>query len=197
MPKPSIYFEQPLKECIAIMGMRQEGKTNLLKWLLNSTPLKYTAFDTLGQIGNFKPLNPKIQRIVKPKSWSLRLPSFLKTCQEVWKEGNQIYAIDEVSQFCSKWEMPEPLKMICNMGGNRNIALWITSQRVAQVHNDLLANCKHHFIFRTYLPQDIDWYGKFVPKEIILMSKDLPPYHFIYYKLGSDPIIMKPVKLME
>lgn len=177
--------------------MRQEGKTNLLKWLLNSCPNRYTVFDTLGQVSRgFQPLKPDIQRIVTP-SWAQHYSLFLKTCEEVWKEGNQIFAIDEVSQYTTKWEMPDQLKRLISMGGNRNIALWITTQRVAQVHNDLLANIKHHFIFRTFLPQDIEWYSKFVPKDIILMSKDLPRFHFIYYKLGGEPQIFKPVKLMR
>jgi len=195
--KPLIQFANPLKDCVAIIGMRQEGKTNLLKWLLNSTRNPYTVFDTLGQVSKgFKPLDPKTQKIFHP-SWDRRYIDFDQTCKDVWKEGNQILAIDEVSVFCNKWEMPEPLNRLISMGGNRNIAVWITTQRVAQVHNNILANCQYHFIFRTYLPQDIEWYSKFVPKEIILMSKDLPRYHFIYYQLGREPVICKPVKLME
>lgn len=197
MSHPIIHITNPLKDCVSIIGMRQEGKTNLLKWLLNSTRNAYTVFDTLGQVSRgFKPLMPDIQKIVKP-IWAQRFQYFNKICNDVWKEGNQILAIDEVSVFCSKWEMPEPLNRLISMGGNRNISVWITTQRVAQVHNNILANTQHHFIFRTYLPQDVDWYSKFVPKDIILMSKDLPRFHFIYYQLGREPVICKPVKLMQ
>jgi len=198
MSRPLIQFSNPLKDCVAIIGMRQDGKTNLLKWLLNSTLNRYTCFDTLGQVsrGGFTPLKPDIQQIIKP-AWASRFTSFDKVCEDVWKEGNQIFAIDEVSVFCNKWEMPEGLNRLISMGGNRNIAVWVTTQRVAQVHNNILANCQYHFIFKTFLPQDVEWYSKFVPKEVILMSKDLPRFHFIYYRLGSDPIICKPVKLME
>jgi hypothetical protein len=165
--------------------MRQDGKTNLLKWL------------TLGQVGKgFKPLKPDVQQIIKPE-WARRNQEFDKVCVDVWNKGNLIFAIDEVSVFCNKWEMPDPLNRLISMGGNRNIAVWITTQRVAQVHNNILANCQYHFIFKTFLPQDVEWYSKFVPKEIILKSKDLPRFHFIYYPLGREPTVCKPVKLMS
>lgn len=198
MSRPAIQFLNPLKERVAIIGMVQEGKTNFLKWLLTITLNRYTVFDTLGQVsmGNFTPLKPDIQKIIKPP-FHQRIPIFQQTCKQVWKEGNQIFAIDEISEFCTKWEILPELDIIVKMGGNRNIGMWFTTQRVAQVHNNILGNCKHHFIFRTFLPQDVEWYSKFVPKEIILQSKDLPPYHFIYYQLGRDPQIFKPVKNME
>jgi hypothetical protein len=196
--RPLIQFANPLKDCVAIIGMRQEGKTNLLKWLLNQCPNAYVVFDTLGQIGKggFKPLKPDIQQIIRPV-WNNRFKEFDRVCNDVWAKGNVIFAIDEVSVFCNKYEMPEGLNRLISMGGNRNIAVWVTTQRVAQVHNNILANCQYHFIYRTYLPQDLEWYSKVVPKEVILMSKDLPRFHFIYYQLGREPVVCKPVKLMQ
>lgn len=195
---PSIQFLNPYKERVIIVGMVQEGKTNFLKWLLSQCLIRYTVFDTLGMVrrGGFQPLKPDIQTVVTPP-FQNRLPAFKETCKEVWKKGNQIFCIDEVSEFCTKWEIDDELDLVVKMGGNRNIGMWMTTQRVAQVHNNLLANCKHHFIFRTYLPQDLEWYSKVVPKEVILMSKDLPQYYFIYYELGKTPQAFKPVKKMD
>jgi hypothetical protein len=191
-----IRITNPFKERVAIIGMIQEGKTNLLKWLLSITPVPFLVFDTLGQVSKgFNPVKPDVQTVVKPV-WAQRQAVFKETCHDVWNKGNMVFAIDEVSEFCTKWELPDHLGVIVKMGGNRNIGLWVTTQRVAMVHNDILAGCKHHFIFRTYLPQDIEWYSKVVPKDVILMAKDLPPYHFIYYQLGHEPQVFKPVKKM-
>jgi DNA helicase HerA-like ATPase len=177
--------------------MIQEGKTNFLKWLLSICPVRYTVFDTLGQVRKgFNPVKPDIQQVITPR-FDQRLRIFEQTCNDVWNKGNQVFAIDEISEFCSKWELPDHLGRIIKMGGNRNIGVWVTTQRVAQVHNDVLAGCKHHFIFRTYLPQDVEWYSKVVPKDIILMAKDLPQWHFIYYQLGKEPQVFKPVKEMR
>lgn len=189
-----ITFDNPLKECVLIVGMRQEGKTNLLAYLLSQCKVKYKCFDTMGIItnANFQPLKPKFQTIIKP-IFAIKENYFIEICKNVWKEGNQIFAIEEIGQFCTKhYKVPE-LDSLINLGGNRNIALWFTTRRVAEVHNDVIANCQHHFIFRTYLPQDVEWYAGVVPKSVIEMSKNLPKYHFIYYQIGHEPKIFQPV----
>jgi len=175
----SIQILNPLKECVCIVGMRQEGKTTLLKWLMHYLENNYTAFDTLGAIGNFKPRYPDRQKIIKPR-YSLSEPMFIKTCKQVWKEGNQVFIVDEIGKFCSKHTIPPELGDLVDLGGNRNISIWFTTRRVAEVHK-----------------QDVEWYSQFIPKEIILMSKTLPKHWFIYYQVGSEPIICKPVKVYE
>lgn len=193
----SIHFENPFKECVLIVGVRQEGKSNLFAWLLNMCIVPLVVFDTMGVISKSKwrPTRPKTQRIVKP-SWGTKTPLFLSTCNEVWEQGNVIFAIEEISAHCTKHKMPPELDSLINLGGNRNIGMWFTTRRVAEVHNDIIANCQHHFIFRTYLPQDVEWYSGVVPRNVIEMSKNLPKYHFIYYKLGEKPVLFKPVKKM-
>ena len=177
--------------------MRQEGKTNLLAYLLAHTQNPYVCLDTMGILtkANFQPLLPKKQQIVKPHFNSCQTV-FTKLCKYVWKKSNMIFAIEEINQYCTKHYIPPELRGLINLGGNRNIALWFTTRRIAEVHNDIVANCIHHFIFRTFLPQDVDWYSTFIPKDVILLSKDLPKYNFIYYKIGGTPQIYKPVNKM-
>lgn len=174
--------------------MRQEGKTNLLAYLLQHTFNPYVCIDTMGVLtkAHFQPLKPKTQQIVKP-SFAKSQDTFEQLCSFIWKKGNIIFAIEEINQYCTKHMIPDKLKSIINLGGNKNIALWFTTRRIAEVHNDIVANCIHHFIFRTFLPQDVDWYSSFIPKDVILMSRDLPKYHFIYYRIGGQPKIFKPV----
>jgi len=174
--------------------MGQSGKTICMAWLLSINRNPYTVFDNLGIFTHkgFKPLNPKAQAIVKPTSFN-REDLFQKTCKDVWAKGNHIFVVDELSMNQTKHVLPPDLNTLINQGGNRNIAYWFSTRRVAQIHNDILGSCQHHFIFATYLPQDVDWYSDVVPKHIIEQSQRLPPFHFIYYRLGSEPRIMKPV----
>jgi len=155
-------------------------------------------------VGLWKPLFPKTQRVVTPNGWNDILPCFERTAKEVWAQGNTQFIIDDISvrreikgklkpYLCDKFWMQADLAKIMNQGGNRNISLWFTAQRVAQVHNDLLSNCHHHVIYKLYLPQDIDWYSQVIPKEIVEKSKDLPEFEFIYYKLGENPQFCKPI----
>lgn len=195
--EPSIHIINPFKENLCIVGMGQDGKTNFLKWLLSITRSPYTLFDSIGVVSrNFKPLNPETQKVVKPANASQRERLFLETCHEVWAAGNQIFAVDEMSMHQTKWVMPPELDTLINQGGNRNVGYWFTTRRIAQIHNDIIASAHHHVIFRTYLPQDVEWYCKVVPKDVILMSQKLPKYHFIYYQLGGESQVFKPCKDM-
>jgi len=176
--------------------MGQEGKTNLMAVLLDNCRVPYTLFDTLGILtyNGFKPLNPKTQKIIMPRRAIEREPLFSKACRQVWNEGNQIFAVDEMSIHQSKHFLPLDLDTVINQGGNRNIAYWFTTRRVAQIHNDILGSAHHHFIFRTYLPVDVEWYRQFIPETVIRMAQDLPKFHFIYYRLGSEAKVFQPVK---
>lgn len=189
-----IVIQDPFKENVCIVGMGQEGKTMLMAYLLKVNRNPYVLFDTIGvyKRAGFEPLRPETQRVVTPRNARERKPLFLQTCREAWAQGNLIFAVDEMSMHCSKHQMPDELDTVINQGGNHNIAYWFTTRRVAQIHNDILASAHHHCIFRTYLPQDLVWYGAVVPKDIIEMSKDLPKYHFLYYPLGGQPKKLKP-----
>ena len=199
---PDIQFENPLKDCCSLTGQRQSGKTTALIKLLEHNPNPTIIFDTLGVIsGKMQPL-PN-QRIINPH-WSERtLPTyegrlavFLPICQQVWKRGNVIFVVEEWHLFCkTKFALPAEFGNLFNQGGNRNIAVWGTSQRAAQVHNDILAACTHHFIFKLSMPQDLRWMEKIVNKNLIegnpkdqkqLCVRNMPKYHFLYYNTDTN-----------
>jgi len=115
--------------------------------------------------------------------------------EEKWKEGNCVIAVEEMDAYQTVWNLSPSLKKLINWGGNRNLSLWYTVRRLADVHKDIVANCEHHFIFRAYLPNDIEYYRKFVGG-VVDYAKDLQPYHFIYYRVGSKPVFCRPVKLV-
>ncbi len=215
-----IRFANPYKECISVVGMRQSGKTNLVAWLLSQCrDLNVVVFDTLGVISKaFAGWRPANLEIIVPK-WNcdltakeidpMLLSQFTAACQYVWNRGNCIFVIDEIHLFCAKKKtLPNHLFLLINQGGNRNIALWFTSQRAAQVHNDLLAACDHHFIFKLWLPQDLDWMCGVLPREVIYGVEDkngtvkkqgakhLERWHFMYLKVGEQAQFCKPVKKM-
>lgn len=198
--QPEIQIEQPFKDCLSLTGQRQCGKTKLLGRLIKHNPNPILIFDTLSVLTN-DILKGKLvlrpnQKIINPR-WSERtLPSyeerlrvFLPICEGVWKRGNVIFIVEEWHLFCkTKFALPPEFGNLFNQGGNRNIALWGTSQRPAQVHNDILAAVKHHLIFSLWMPQDLRWMQNFIPKRYVesdnpqdLTIATLQPYHFFYY----------------
>jgi len=173
--------------------MKQKGKSNLLKYLLLRTPVRWVLVDTLRQ-HNWTPLNPKGQLILKPSSTDF--VGFLdQIIEERWKDGNCVIAVEELDAYQTIWNLSPSLKKLINWGANRNLSLWYTVRRLADVHKDIVANCEHHFIFQAYLPNDIEYYRKFIG-EVADYAKELQPYHFIYYRVGSKPVFCRPVKLV-
>lgn len=214
--KPQIFFDRILKEGVCFIGTRQTGKTNALVAMMNSIDVPYIAFDTIGVIARalkrgWRPVNPKTQKIFTPprNPASIRA-SFDKVCNDVLLKKNMLLIIDEIAAceyqqvkvrgvmksvevpyFCSKQWLHPLLSQIQNLEGNNNIAVWFTSQRVAQVHNSLLAACKYHFIFGLYLPSDVAWYAEVIGKSDALRASNLKPYEFLFKKIGGSCDLME------
>ena len=173
-------------------GMRGSGKTILLKYLMQQYDLqgiRTMLFDTMHN-HNY---TLKHGMIVKP-AFAQKEQIFLNTCKQVWKQGNTVFAIEEIDQFCSPQFMQPELDSIVNLGRNRGISYIAVTRRLAEVHGTIIANCDHHFIFKAFLPRDLEYYQKYVGK-IVWQAKDLAAYHFIYYKVGGSPQICKPIPL--
>ena len=198
MKEPTIHFSNPFKERVLFTGMPQEGKSNALAYFLSITRNPWIMFNTLNLplFNNLPRLNPRMQRVISPHSEAERLPLFKKICRAAYLQGNVLFAVDEAHEFCTKYEIEPEHKTLLLEGGNRNVGHFAATQSIADINNKIIRSSRHHLIFRTFMPQDVDWYGKFVPKDYILMSKDLPQYWFIYYRLGGTPQIMKPLKKM-
>lgn len=177
-----------------LYGIRGCGKTELLKYLIRSYDnegIRTLVFDTMH---NHR-YTLKHGAIIKPQ-YAMKEDAFLKACNHVWKEGNIVFAIEEVDQYCKpQWLHPE-LDSIVNVGRNRGIGYIATTRRIADVHKDVIANCEHHFIFKAFLPRDLEEYQKYVGK-LVWQAKDLAPYHFIYYKVGGEPQICRPIPLRK
>jgi len=210
---PDIVIPNAFKENQFYVGIRQSGKTNALCYHLSITDLPYTVWDEVGVISRMlKPLRPKTQRIVQSpvfptllyiskeeaqRRQKLKLEAFDSCCHRVMAEGNQLFVVDEVHTFCNKRQISYEFNELITKGGNRNVGFIGTSQSVMQVSNIILGNTMHFFIFRTALPNDVEWLGKFIPKDVIKQSQYLPPYAYLYYKLGHEPKAYAPVKKMS
>jgi len=182
------------------VGIRQGGKTNTCAYFLSRSSLPYTVWDEIGAFSKIiRPMYPQTQRIINPSmlDTDAKLALLHQTCKRVMAEGKQLFVIDEVHQYCTKCKLDKELERVITLGGNKHIGVTCTSQSVRQVHNTIIGNTMHFFIMKTFLKPDVDWLSAFVPKEYVLLSQSLPPYAFIYYKLGGKPLICAPVKKMQ
>jgi hypothetical protein len=215
LPKgtPDIHIPHPAAENIFILGIRRQGKTNYLAYLLSRLSMPYTLWDEVGAVSRiFRPLYPQTQKIVYPPIFpklpyiskeeanrrrELKLEAFDSVCHTIMNKGNQMFIVDEVHTFCDKRNISYEFNELITKGGNINVGFIGTSQSVSQVSNIILGNTLHFFIFRTTLPNDIEWLGKVIPKRIVEQSQYVEPYGFIYHKVGMrDPVYGAAIKKM-
>ena len=187
-----IEFERPYEECCNFVGMRRTGKSNAMAYMLKQDRYNRYIFIDTARVHNWTPSNPEKQEIVRFRKGK-RLEQFEELLNEVWDQGNTIVACDEIDAYETVYKMPDILDEIINRGGNRGISLWCAFRRPARCHKDLIGNALHHFIFQIFDKASVDWYISATGCTYIKEAKNLRPYHFLYWKVGKEPIPMKPV----
>lgn len=189
-----IHIEKPTEECVNFAGMRGSGKSNAMGYMLKQLPkgTKYILVDTAHAFRNFSPNDPLNQQVVRFRK-DLRLKLFEELLEKVYQQKNMILAVDEIDRYETVYKMPSVLDDLINIGRNYSIALWVAFRRPARVHKDLIGNADHHFIFKLFDVASIKWYKDATGCDWIEKARDLKPYHFFYWKVGSDPVPMKPL----
>lgn len=189
----SIEIRRPYQENCFLVGMGGRGKSNLLAVLLYEVRLKGARWVLFDASMSHRWQAPEGCQIIHPPKYKAQ-ETFLKVCKKVCELGNIIFVIEEIEEFCTPQFMPPELEEIVNRGRPRyHMAYWATSRRLAEVHGSVIANCDHHFIFQCFLPRDIEYYKKFVG-EVAEQAQKIPHYHFLYFRVGSSPVLCEPVK---
>lgn len=182
---------KPYEENIFICGSSGTGKSTLLEHLLKTyltvgyifwvwdindqyhfTNIVYDLEDLA-----YRPLIYKVQTGSNDE-----FIAFIKKANSIThSDGNSylIVAIEEAQQYAPKYNLPPELASLVRVGRNKKRTFISVSQRPAQIHNDVISNTHHRFIFRLDLPSDIEYMEKWtaIPKEQI---QKLPNYYFWY-----------------
>ncbi|MEM3423568.1 MAG: DUF87 domain-containing protein [Nitrososphaeria archaeon] len=175
----------PYDEHIVIFGQSGTGKTTLAKYLIK-------------QIAKQKPVwiwdyNAEYELFQKVKGTNnlyygnlTYLPQegteeeFSQFCQTAYDQNNLTVVIEEVQEYANKFYMPPELAKIVRTGRRRGVTYIAISQRPAEVHNAIISNSHHRFIFRLDLPPDIIYLKRWVMVDENTI-KTLPNHFFYYY----------------
>ena len=191
-----IQIRKPYQERCIFYGVVGSGKSNLMAYMLQRLRAKYILIDVEG-VHNWKPLDPKRQIIIHGKRGMDRQALLMKVLRKVMNEKYYIVAVEGIDAFQTCRWLPDQLRDFVQYGRNYEwgrSSYWVTCRRLADVHNDIVANCDHHFIFKSFEPNDVhNYYRKYLGKEVALRIQRLPDYHFYYWKLGRSPQLSKPV----
>ena len=191
-----IQIRKPYQERLIFYGIVGSGKSNLMAYMLQRVRAKFILLDVEG-VHNWKPLDPKRQTIIHGKRGMDRQALLMKVLSKVMNEKYYILAVEGIDAFQTCRWLPDQLRDFVQYGRNYEwgrSSYWVTCRRLADVHNDIVANCDHHFIFKSFEPNDVhNYYRKYLGKEVALRIQKLPDYHFYYWKLGRSPELSKPV----
>lgn len=98
----------------------------------------------------------------------------------VYQRQNTLLYIDEVASVSRSHFIPSGLAAIEKRGRELNIGLWKSTQEPVNVHNTLLSQSEHYFVFRTQIQSHRDKMAGFMGDNV--RSHIPEKYHFWYYK---------------
>jgi hypothetical protein len=109
-----------------------------------------------------------------------------------------LFIVEEADTFASKMKITPNFRKCINWGRMEGLGVVCTSPRLANLHNDCIAQSNHIFIFRTQLPNDLQWLSEFIPIECVRQLPKLKKYpegntDCLYWN-GENYRILKPVE---
>jgi len=175
------------KEIVLVCGQTQTGKSNYAKYLVKQFLLrkcKVFVYDTDKEYKKLSFPNPDLLTIYEPKTFGQE--EFIQVINELYKQGNIIVVLEEIELYVKAgWSIPDDIKRFFVAHAHRGLGIVMTTRRIADMHKLPAGLARHVIIFMLYLPQDVEYLAKFVGKTLAESSRELAPYHFLYYHHGK------------
>jgi len=172
-------------EHIVIFGQSGTGKSTLLQYIVKQIgkikpvwiwdySLQHQVFTTVESLDKLFYGN----LVYRPQIGDEN--EFNQFCEIAFNQSNITVAVEEIQEYANKFRFPTPLSKIVRVGRGRGVTYIAVSQRPAEVHNAIISNSHHRFVFRLDLPPDIQYLKRWLKcdEETI---KNLPNYYFYYY----------------
>jgi len=186
----------------AFVGVSGYGKTHLLISILNrfkaggTRVLVYDAeherqYDYLDDKTRYRPKIPVTYDTAKKFKQQI-IREFDTVCGQVFAQGNMIFVMESLDMFADKYhEMPPAFYKLIHWGKKKRIGLMMTSRRIADCNKTALSQCKHWFVFYTYLPNDIKYLRDMIG-DTAEQAKSLEERYYIYWA-NNKAQICKPI----
>ena len=191
-----IRIKKPYQERCGFYGMVGTGKSNAMAYMLQRITAKFILIDVEG-VHTWSPLKPDRQVILQPSRSTDKQALLLNVIKKAQEEKYYIVAVEGIDAFQTCHWMPDALRDFVQYGRNYRwgrSSYWVTFRRSADVHKDILGNIDHHFIFRSFEPNDVyNYYRRYLGKAVAEKIQDLPDYHFYYWKVGRKAQLSRPV----
>jgi len=134
---------------ILIVGLRNSGKTNFCKWLLNTKLPMHMAFDPMNEYKDKWGYNQYVPEHRRGEEAKEELELFADQLVEPNKAELDAVAIDECNRFHTKGgELKGPIGEMVDVGSSHwDMLVAFLARKLTQVHTDIRGLSDYWFIF--------------------------------------------------
>lgn len=183
-----------------IIGKTGSGKTVKVLSLIRERD-RVVMFDTLGHdysdgvvfynLDELKAFWLKVYRgpfrlIYRPVD---EQAEFAEICDLVYKCGNLVFVVEELSLFAEPMRTPLAFKRILKQGRHRDIRFVGVTQRPHGIDRIITSQANEVYVFRTDEPRDVKYLQERLGDEIGELLQRLEPYQYILKTDESDEFI--------
>lgn len=157
---------------------------------------RYVIFDVMKQYGNFglvctnstdlklamRYREPKI--IFQPVNISVDACELM--CLLAYTYRDYFVIIEEADRVAFTNSIGTHHSNLLDTGRHHGIGMAELSRKVNRLHTLPSSQATHFFIFKTFLPADVEYLAKFLPPELVEQIPTLTQYQCAYYNSETD-----------
>jgi len=173
-----------------ITGIRGSGKSYLLDKLINVTP-SYVVYDVMHEhenknaviVNNLKDLHHSFYKqhkriIYHPQH--IDVVEFDWLCLALYSTGNRMFFVEEANRVMPNGQITKGASQLIDLGRHRNVGMIVVTRRIALLDKLPVSQSEHILIFKTVLPNDIQYLKEFIGPDADKASA-LDGYKFLYH----------------
>lgn len=186
---------------VFVCGKTGSGKSYLVKNLiipqLNNAivydfkhEIELPGYDIFTKIADFKKYPNRNRVIYRPADATNE--EFDRLCKQAFYRGNTTLVLDEIAFHTSAGKICRYHDMIMRLGRSKGIGIINCTQRPRGVHNNIISQCNHFFMFNQTQKTDQEKLAEFCGDMVL---EKLPDRYWFYYFRDDmeEPILCRPI----
>lgn len=187
---------------VMVCGRTGSGKSVLVNRLILPKMTNYVVYDykhefdfpgaeVFTSLGDFRQRPDRRAVIYRTATGSDE--EFDGLCRQVFFRGNNTLVLDEIANHCDARRIMPHHDLIMRLGRSKGVGVINCTQRPRGLHNNVVSQCEHFFIFDLTQDTDRKKLAEFCGDEVMTRARD---FHFWYYNIRAEsPVLCRPVKL--